>query len=126
MTRPYATLPGGELSGAKTTERYFTLIGRFIGTSEADLHAKRQELLEELAIDTYPENQAVRVRFSGATVQKQISAYYTGGLEAQLKVSYGPWQVESDDALDGEGSHPVSCARSDVVRDWGKFRSTER
>ncbi|NIM50384.1 MAG: hypothetical protein GTO22_14230, partial [Gemmatimonadales bacterium] len=87
-----------ELSGSKVNERSFTLIGRFVGDSEADLHAKRQELIEELGIDTYPEKQAVRVRFSGATVQKQISAYYTGGLEAQLKVSYGPWQVEGDDA----------------------------
>ena len=97
-TRSYAILPGGELSGSKTESRNFTLIGRFIADSEEDLHAKRQELIEELGINTYPESQAIRIRFSGARVQKQISVHYTGGLEAQLKVSYGPWQVESDDA----------------------------
>lgn len=97
-TRSYAILPGGELSGSKTESRNFTLIGRFIADSEEDLHAKRQELIEELGINTYPESQAIRIRFSGAQVQKQISAHYTGGLEAQLKVSYGPWQVEGEDS----------------------------
>lgn len=97
-TRSYAILPGGELSGSKTESRNFTLIGRFIADSEQDLHAKRQELIEELGINTYPESQAIRIRFSGAEVQKQISAHYTGGLEAQLKVSYGPWQVEGQES----------------------------
>lgn len=95
--RSFATLPGGELSGSKIEPREFTIIGRFIGESEADLHAKRQELLEELSLDTYPASQPVLVNFTGAIVQKQISVIYQGGLEARLNVSIGKFQVESDD-----------------------------
>lgn len=87
----YAFLDGGEVSGIKRTPRKFSLVG-FIRdqASGCDLHDARQALIKELAFDRYPQDadgwQPVRIRYTGASVDKQISAFYTGGLGANLKV----------------------------------------
>lgn len=95
-TRGYALLPGGELTGIKTQSRQFTLIGKFLADSEPELHANRQALIIALAPGSFPESQPVVVRYGGADVQKEISAHYEGGLEAQLRASFGPYQVEDE------------------------------
>jgi hypothetical protein len=81
----YATLPGGELNNVKTQERVFTLTGVIRGTSMANLHANRQALVDELSLDKYPGRQPVRLRYTGAAVQKQIAANYETGLEGDLR-----------------------------------------
>jgi hypothetical protein len=86
---PYAILPGGQLNNVKTQERVFTLTGVIRGTSMANLHANKQALLEELSPDKYPPDQdgfqPVRLRYTGAAVQKQIAAHYETGLEGDLR-----------------------------------------
>jgi hypothetical protein len=95
--RNYAILPGGELAGRKIEPRQFTLIGRFIGHGEKELHEKRQALILALSTDSYAEQQPVRLNFSGARVQKEIDAYYEGGLEAELPVTYGTLQADGEE-----------------------------
>jgi hypothetical protein len=90
----YAILPGGELNSEKILPREFTLIGKFIAESEEELHAKRQAL--RLEFQTLG-GQATKIRFSGAQVQKEISAYYAGGLEGKKSAFYGGWEIIDDD-----------------------------
>jgi hypothetical protein len=82
--REYAILPGGELTNVKTEQRVFTLTGVIRGTSFEDLHSKRQTLVEELSNDTYPADQPVTLRYTGAAVNKQIQGYYEAGLEGDF------------------------------------------
>jgi len=84
----YSLLPGGELNSIKIQPRTFTLIGRFIADTERELHDNRQALITALAADSYPDNQPVKLRFMGARVPKEISAFYQGGLEGDLAAFY--------------------------------------
>lgn len=85
---PYALLPGAELNSIKLEPRTFTLVGKFIASTEQELHDKRQALITALSADTFPDNQPLILRFFGARIPKQISAYYQGGLEGDLNVFY--------------------------------------
>ena len=87
----YSFLPGGIVSGIKVNPRQFSLVGTLKGSgADCDLHAARQALAKELAHNRYPEDdegwQPVRIRYTGADVEKQISAHYAGGLEAAIKL----------------------------------------
>lgn len=85
----YAILPGGELNSKKIQSRVFTLTGEFIGaTSQADLHAKQAALLEALQGDAYPGNQALRLRYEGSTVHKEIALHYENGLGGELQATH--------------------------------------
>jgi hypothetical protein len=88
----YAILPGGELNSVKTESRDFTIVGKFIAETEAELHANRQALIRLLQPGR---RSPLLLRFSGARVQKDISAYYRGGLEVEAPVYYG--QAEAGD-----------------------------
>lgn len=81
----YAILPGGELNSIKNRMREFVLAGTITGTNLADLHANRQALLEVLSNDRSPEQQPIRLRYDGAAVEKEIQAYYAGGLDGQIR-----------------------------------------
>lgn len=91
----YAILPGGELNSEKIPPRTFTLVGDFYGNSEEDLHAKQQALESALDSATYLDN-LTRFRFYKTAVQKEISAYYSGGLEGDLPIYYN--DLEPGDA----------------------------
>lgn len=89
----YALLPGGAVQGHKGEERTFILTGLLQGTGYADLNSKRQTLLDLMAPDGVPGNQAVRLRYDGAAVEKEIAAYYDGGLEFALTGAEGFTEV---------------------------------
>lgn len=84
----YSQLPGGELNAIKTKSRIITLTGVITGESVADFHQKKQTLKAILAKDAFPQDQngyqPVRLRYTGATVHKEIQVHYEGGLEAQI------------------------------------------
>lgn len=88
---PYAMLSGGQLNSAKVESRTFSLSGVIRGTSTANLNAKRQALVELFAHDAYPKDdngwQPVRLRYTGAAVQKQISVHYEGGLDLDIRAT---------------------------------------
>jgi hypothetical protein len=88
----YAIIPGGEMQGYKTQSRPFTMTGLIQGTSFANLHAKRQALLNVLKPDAVPDDQPIIFRYTGATVHKQISAYYEGGLEYAVDARDCTWE----------------------------------
>jgi hypothetical protein len=83
----YALLPGGELNSVKMQARPFTLVGPLLGTN---LHAARQALISILSPGAYPKSaegwQPVRLRYTGADVEKEIAAHYAGGLEGTIKI----------------------------------------
>ncbi|MHC4867931.1 MAG: phage tail family protein, partial [Planctomycetota bacterium] len=137
----YALLPGGELNAEKTHARTFTLVGTLKGTgATCDIHAARQALVEELAHDRYPKDakgwQPIRLWFTGATVVKEISAFYVTGLEASIKlenriheklpvrfIAPDPYWYEigeSSDVLDEEDSLTFTIVAR-RVRDTGQW-----
>jgi len=81
----YAILPGGELNSQKTEVRPFSLTGWVRGTSLEDLHAKRQTLIDEFKPNAKVGLQPVVLRYTGAAVDKEINAYYQGGLEGRIR-----------------------------------------
>lgn len=92
----YAVLPGGELNSIKVNPREFTIVGEFIADSEPELHRMRQALYSEFDNDTYPGNQPVKLVFSGADMQKEVSVLYKAGLEGDLAAFYRNFEVGDD------------------------------
>jgi hypothetical protein len=84
----YALLPGGELNSQKTNVRSFTLTGWIQGTSLSDLHVNRQALIDAVSINQTPENQPVILRYTGASVVKEIEAYYQTGLGGNIRAQF--------------------------------------
>lgn len=83
----YAILPGGQVQGHKTQSRNFSLVGMIRGSSSTDLHAKRQALIEVFEPAGYPNSQPFILRYTGATVTKEIFAYYEAGLSGGLQAA---------------------------------------
>lgn len=81
----YAILPGGELNSQKTGVRPFSLTGWITGTSLENLHANRQALVDEFKPNARAGKQPVVLRYTGAAVDKEISAYYETGLEGRIR-----------------------------------------
>jgi hypothetical protein len=88
----YAILPGGELNSIKVQSRVFTLTGVIRGTSTANLHANKQDLLNVLKPGAVPGDQPVRIRYTGAAVVKQIAAHYESGLETSIVAEMECWE----------------------------------
>jgi hypothetical protein len=84
FTDAYAQLPGGELNTRKVNSRVFTLTGLISEPTEAEFYATKQALETLFDPDAYPERQPTRIRFTGATVHKEISAFYETGLETNI------------------------------------------
>lgn len=84
----YSQLPGGELNTIKTNSRVITLTGVITGTSDSNFHAIKQALKSILAKDSVPQDQngyqPIRLRYTGATVHKEIQVHYEGGLEGEI------------------------------------------
>lgn len=84
----YSQLPGGELNAIKTNSRIITLSGVITGTSMTNFHQKKQDLKSILAKDAVPQDQngfqPIRLRYTGATVHKEIQVHYEGGLEGEI------------------------------------------
>jgi hypothetical protein len=124
----YAILPGGELNSIKVQSRIFTLPGTLSGTSTSNLHARRQDLLNVLKPNAVPEDasgpQPVRLRYTGAAVQKQIAVHYEDGLGASIAATLECWEKVAirflaDDPYwyeIGDSAEPL------VAEDTGVFR----
>jgi len=84
----YAILPGGELNSQKTLPRVFSLTGIITGTSLSNLHANRESLIEAVASNYAPGNQPLILRYTGASVDKEIAAYYQAGLEGNISADF--------------------------------------
>lgn len=84
----YSQLPGGELNTIKTNSRVFTLTGLISEDTEAQFYQRKQILESLFDAEAYPEDengpQPIRLRFTGATVHKEIAVHYEGGLEANI------------------------------------------
>jgi len=85
----FSLLPGGKLNNIKTAWRTFTMTGVLRGTgSDCDLHETRQALLLAIEKDAYPPDangyQPVVIRYTGADVDKEISAHYSAGLDGNI------------------------------------------
>lgn len=100
LTSPMALQPGSVFEGQKIKERPFKIRGSIVAEgseNKTDVHDKRQALLK--AIQTYPTSirsplPTRRLRYSGATVTKDIYAVYDGGLEDEPP---GGWSEEDLD-----------------------------
>jgi len=94
----YAQLPGAQLNSITQSPRVFTLTGVLRGSgSWQDLTDKRNALIDVLAHDAVPKDhlgwQPIRLRYTGATVQKEISAHYEGGLDGSISADApGYWE----------------------------------
>ena len=94
----YAILPGGELNSVKVHPRPLTLTGVIRGTSWSNLHSNKQALLEVLMPGAVPRDadgyQPVRLRYTGASVMKEISVHYEAGLEGSMQAYGEPYYWE--------------------------------
>lgn len=84
----FAILPGGELNSQKTRVHPFSLAGWIRGTSLTNLHAKRQQLIEDVSPNNVPGDQPVLLRYTGAAIDKEIEAYYETGLEGRIRADF--------------------------------------
>ena len=82
LTSQRALLPGSQDDGERIPERPFSLVGEIIGTSLADLHAKRRQVIDALKADRVKNSQQPVLVYSGANSVRpvRIRAKYTGGL----------------------------------------------
>lgn len=84
----YSQLPGGELNAIKTNSRVFTLTGLISEATVAEFYQVKQTLESLFDAEAVPEDengpQPIRLRFTGATVHKEIAVHYEGGLEANI------------------------------------------
>jgi hypothetical protein len=71
--------PGGNYERTVVLSRVFSLVSTAIGSTLSDYHDKRQALFNVLAPDTF-DNEPFTLRYTGATVDKQIRARYSGGM----------------------------------------------
>lgn len=87
LSSPLALQPG-ELFEAQTIgPRTFSLTGTIVGTSASNFHSQKQELISALNPSTVKINQRSQprtFRYTGAAVDKEITAVYDGGLERGL------------------------------------------
>lgn len=89
----YALLPGGQLNNIKVQPRDFTIVGKFIGNTQKEIHLARKELEKLLRNNT-----SIKLQYSGAEVQKEISVTYKGGLEGEMAAFYKNFEAEGDDS----------------------------
>lgn len=127
-TDSYAVLPGGYVSNEKDEIREFVLAGKIWDTSLNNLHSGRQDLIKVLR-PMVPGNQAIALRYTGATAQKETRAYYVDGLGGDIQavntqvnayesvmvrfVAVNPYWYEIGESaalLDDEDTIAIKCA----------------
>ena len=76
-------LPGSLDDGHKVLPREFTLVGEQTGTTWANMHYKRKNLIDVLKPDAVKGDQPVTLRYRGANTSRpvEIKAFYLGGME---------------------------------------------
>lgn len=77
----YATIPGAEFIRTKIRDRVIILKLWVAGSSVSNLHSLRQTLTTAIGPEAPVEQQSFILRYSGATVPKQIRVRYEAGLE---------------------------------------------
>jgi hypothetical protein len=93
----YAIIPGGEISSYKVHPRVITLLGfMYDRDSFSDLHDLVQALIDVLKPDAVPGNQPVLLRYTEATVTKEIAVHYEAGLEGNYR---GRWNAQQNFAI---------------------------
>lgn len=84
----YALQPGGALNNIKIQPAPFTLVGTIVGN--CSLTVARKNLIEVLSKDAVPPDaqgfQPVRIRYTGATTDKERAAHYEDGLGANWTI----------------------------------------
>lgn len=76
----YAMLKGAFFQNTKRHARQWALLGAVIGTTFAGLHTARKGLVNLLNPSRYGGSDPVVLRYTGATTEKDIVAYYEDGL----------------------------------------------
>jgi hypothetical protein len=134
QTQSLANLPGANFKGRKVLPRVLTLTAVAPGTSAANLHSIRKDLLEALNPDGVPDDQPVILRYTGASSSKPVeirATYDTGmGFEARFKVeefalrliAYDPFFYELSEGFAALTlSESVTNGAHVVVRDSGDW-----
>ena len=80
ILQSYAVNAGAEYQRARPTERTFTLMATFTGTTLADQHVTRREVIDALKVERVTPAQPNRLYYTGATGTTYIDAYYDSGL----------------------------------------------
>ncbi len=117
LLSPMATQPGGISEGQSLPSRSFRVLGSIIaegGEDKTDVHDKRQALAK--AINSYrssvsSELPTRRLRYSGATVTKDIYALFDGGLDDEPPVGW----AEEDLAIRFLAPDPLFYATSETT-----------
>lgn len=76
-----ALLPGALYKGSKIQPRFFLLTGEVIGSSLADYHSKRKDIIDAIKPDAKPNDQPFLLRYTGANSNKPVDIacnYYRG------------------------------------------------
>jgi hypothetical protein len=81
ISRPYGILDGALFQRTRTEIKQFTLTGTILGEDIEDLFSKREAIINLVRPDLYDPQEPVVLQFTGASVTKQASAYFDGGLE---------------------------------------------
>ena len=82
ISSTYGLLDGALYQRTRTEAKQFTLIGTLRGSTVADLHAKRRNLISAIAPDRAGSpGQPVIFRYTGGASTLSGSAFYRGGLE---------------------------------------------
>jgi hypothetical protein len=80
----FPALEIARLNDIQRDPRKFSLVGSIEGTSWTNLHSLRQTLLTAIAARSQPDDdyglQSVRIWYTGATITKEIDAYFLDGL----------------------------------------------
>ncbi len=117
LLSPMATQPGGISEGQSLPSRSFRILGSIIaegGEDKTDVHDKRQALAK--AINSYRSSVSSglptrRLRYSGATVTKDIYALFDGGLDDEPPVGW----AEEDLAIRFLAPDPLFYATSETT-----------
>ena len=80
ILQSYAVNAGAEYQRSRPTERTFTLMATMTGTTLADQHVTRREVIDALKIERVTPPQPNRLYYTGATGTSYLDAYYDSGL----------------------------------------------
>lgn len=89
----YSLIPGGEVTGYKVNARTLILSGYVRSQAGwSAFHTLMASLFDTFKPDGVPNNQPVLLRYTQASVTKEIGAIYEGGLEGNFDASLCPEQ----------------------------------
>jgi len=139
-SRPYALLPGGELTGVHVEPRVIQLACTVHGNADTVVNAGRQYLIDYLAPDGVATLQPVILRYTGESFELDIACVYEAGLERSVTrssgesfilrlISFDPfWYTEWEDsaALDSNDTATLRyvCGRLASTGQWSALGLT--